>query len=411
MLIFFTMNTGMDGVCPVSVRRFNWLQDVLMQIIKGETEDAGQGFRVFSRCVTHRFAILLFGCFALLFTAGQSQAGDELNCVLCHKHRGLSRIDEDGNFRLFYINLELFEAGPHRRNKCKDCHTDIDRIPHNPAKKVDCTQQCHVIEPSGQDKFSHKPVAETLAGSAHSKFDEEGKLKPHAEDYPTCKDCHDQPLYRPVSVFKGKKTPGVSKRAVSRCKSCHESGDFAEDFYEHVSSRLHKMRYPMETVEVCAKCHQDPEFRKRHELDDVVTSYKETFHGKILALGSERTPDCIDCHVVTGENSHLIEPKTSVTASTHKTNVGNTCRTEECHGRASPQLAGFQTHVTYDREKYPLQFYMLIFFKALMAFVLYFFLALIFLELLRRIFPKFAIFKDKSPDEPAGPPAGTDAET
>jgi len=102
-------------------------------------------------------------------------AGDELNCVLCHKHRGLSRIDENGEFRLFYINQELFESGPHRRNKCKDCHTDIDRIPHKPAKKVNCTQQCHIVEPSGQKKFSHKNIAEILAKSVHGKLDENGK--------------------------------------------------------------------------------------------------------------------------------------------------------------------------------------------------------------------------------------------
>ncbi|MDH5394199.1 MAG: cytochrome C [Gammaproteobacteria bacterium] len=322
---------------------------------------------------------------------------NELNCMMCHKHRGLSRIDEKGEFRLFYINNELFDSGPHRRNKCSDCHKDIDRIPHEPAKKVDCTQQCHVIEPSGKKKFSHKNIAKTLASSVHGKLDDEGKEKPHQSDFPGCKDCHDQPLYRPISVFKGVAKHGVSARSISRCKSCHTSGNFAEDFYEHVTSRLHKTRFSKEIIEVCAKCHQDSEFRKRHDLDDVITSYKQTFHGKMVELGSERTPDCLDCHVVEGENNHLIEAKTVATSSTHPSNVGNTCRASDCHKNASAELASFQTHVTYDREKYPLQFYMLVGFKALMAIVLYFFLTLIFLELLRRLFPRFAFFKDNQP--------------
>lgn len=326
-------------------------------------------------------------------------SGDELNCVLCHKHRGLSRIDEDGNFKLFYINQELFESGPHRRNKCSDCHTDIDRIPHSPAKKVNCTQECHIVEPSGQKKFSHKPVANTLAKSVHGKLKPDGSPKDHQEDFPDCKNCHDQPLYRPFSIYKGNKIPGVSERAMGRCKSCHQSGDFAEDFYDHVTTRLHKTRFPMETIKVCAKCHQDKEFRARHKLDDVITSYKETFHGKLMSLGSERTPDCLDCHTVIGENSHLIESKETPTSSVHKNNVSTTCRTSECHKDAGPMLAGFQTHVTYDRDKYPLQFYMLVFFKALMAVVLYFFLTLIFLELMRRLFPKFAFFKEKKRDD------------
>jgi len=71
----------------------------------------------------------------------------------------------------------------------------------------------------------------------------------------------------------------------------------------------------------------------------------------------------------------------------------------DCHEGASPQLAGFQTHVTYSRDKYPMQFYLLLFFKALLAGVMYFFLALIFLELLRRLFPNFSFIRRKGPGE------------
>jgi hypothetical protein len=337
--------------------------------------------------------------FWLSILPGQTAAQNELNCMLCHKHRGLSRIDEDGKFRLFYINQELFNSGPHRRNECKDCHADIVRIPHDPAEKVDCAQECHLLEPSGKLKFTHKPVADILAKSVHGKLDKEGKPKPHQEDYPGCKDCHEAPFYRPVNIYKGELRPGISERSITRCRSCHKSGNFANDFYEHVTTRLRKTRFPMETIDVCAKCHQDPEFLERHELDDAVTTYKQTFHGKLIALGSERTADCLDCHVVLGENSHLIESKEVPTSSVYKTNVAATCREEDCHGRAGAMLSEFQTHVTYDREKYPMQFYMLLFFKTLMALVLYFFLALIFLELSRRLFPKFSFFKHKGGDD------------
>ena len=255
-----------------------------------------------------------------------------------------------------------------------------------------------MVEPSSNEKFSHKRVAKILNNSVHSPIDKDGNPKKYQEDYPKCKDCHDQPFYRPFSIYKGQLKAGVSKRGISRCKSCHTKGDFAEDFYEHVTTRLRKSRFPLETIESCAKCHQDKGFMERHDLDDVVTSYKETFHGKMIALGSERTPDCLDCHVVEGENTHLIESKEEPTSAVYKTNVPTTCRTEECHSKASAQLASFQTHVTYDREKYPVQFYMLVGFKGLMAFVLYFFLTLIFLELLRRLFPAFSFVKEKNDD-------------
>lgn len=328
-------------------------------------------------------------------------AEDELNCVLCHKHRGLSRIDENGNFRLFYINEALFEEGPHVRLMCLDCHRDIKRIPHDPARKVDCTVECHLTEPSGKQRFSHKPIADKLATSVHGRLDAGGKPKEHAADYPGCKDCHEEPLYRPLSFFKGK-SHGVSPRGLSRCQTCHRTGKFAESFYKHVTSRLQKMRKPEEIVGICAKCHGDKGFQQRHKLDDVVTSYKETFHWKAIRFGSEETPDCMDCHVVKGENVHFIEGRKSPTSASHDNNVATTCRTSECHGKAAANLAGFQVHVTYDKDKYPLQHYMLKFFQWLMAGVMYFFLTLIFLELLRRLFPNFSFIRPRGARPAAG---------
>jgi hypothetical protein len=344
-----------------------------------------------------RTVVLAVVAFVLGAPLGVVEAKDKLDCLLCHKYRGLSRVDEEGKFRLYYVNNELFESGPHRRVACDNCHRDIDRIPHNPPRAVDCTQTCHIEEPSGRVQFSHKSIAETLAKSVHGKLDANGQPKKHQEDFPHCKDCHEEPLYRPISVFKGVAKHGVSQRSITRCKACHKSGNFAEDFYEHVTSRLHKTRFPLETIDRCAKCHENPEFRQRHELDDVVSTYKQTFHGKLMLLGSERTPDCLDCHVVEGENNHLIEAKAVPTSAVNQANVAKTCMASDCHHRADPQLASFQVHVTYDRKKYPMQFYMLMFFKALMALILYFFLALIFFELMRRLFPGFAFFKDNIP--------------
>ncbi|MES9991780.1 MAG: hypothetical protein ABW098_07495 [Candidatus Thiodiazotropha sp.] len=321
-------------------------------------------------------------------------AADELNCVLCHKYRGLSRIDEAGNFRLYYINQGLFKKGPHKRVQCKDCHVDIEKIPHDPSKNVDCTVECHLTEPSGDEIFTHKPVAEILAKSVHGTEGDDSISIEYPDDYPYCTDCHDQPLYRPLSFFKGH-AAGVSKRGLSRCKTCHQTGDFAEDFYNHVTSRLQKMRVSSEIVTLCAKCHGDNKFQERHQLQaNIVTSYRETFHGKATYFGSDETPDCIDCHVVYGENVHSIESKSSKSSATHTSNISATCRSSDCHKNAGEHISGYQVHTDYDDpEKYPLQYHMLKFFKFLMAGVMYFFITIIFLELLRRLFPNFSFIK------------------
>lgn len=343
--------------------------------------------------------VLLLTGLLLGGAASTASAEDELNCVLCHKYRGLSRVTEKGDLRLFYINEAMFEKSPHAKLTCVNCHQDINEIPHKPAKKVDCTTECHLNEPSSGNKFSHKRVAETLSKSVHSKVDANGNPKEFQEDYPGCKDCHEEPLYRPLSFFKGKDY-GVSERGLSRCQTCHQTGDFAKRFYNHVTTRLQKTRKPSEIVAVCARCHGDPDFQERHKLDDVVNSYKGTFHYKALRFGSEQTPDCTDCHVVSGENVHLVEGKTSPTSANNERNVLRTCRSSGCHEKAGEKLSGFRVHVTYEKDKYPMQHYMLKFFTALMAVVLYFFLALIFLELLRKLFPHFSF--RKSPDDVIG---------
>jgi hypothetical protein len=239
-------------------------------------------------------------------------------------------------------------------------------------------------------------VAEILSKSVHGTATKEENEVEYPEDFPYCTDCHDQPLYRPLSFFKGH-AAGVSERGLSRCKTCHRTGDFAEDFYNHVTSRLQKMRVSNEIVNLCAKCHGDKEFQQRHGLQsNIVESYRETFHGKAVYFGSDATPDCIDCHVVYGENVHSIAGKKTAGSATHEANVAATCRASECHKDAGEMISQYQVHTDYnDPEKYPMQHYMLKFFKFLMAGVMYFFVTLIFLELLRRLFPDFSFIKQK----------------
>ncbi|MDP1896968.1 MAG: hypothetical protein Q8K43_03685, partial [Sulfurimicrobium sp.] len=100
--------------------------------------------------------------------------------------------------------------------------------------------------------------------------------------------------------------------------------------------------------------------------------------------------------------SSAYDRKQSIAESSVRVNTGTTSIIRErVHPPAMVEelikLAGFQVHVTYDKDKYPLQHYMLKFFTALMAGVMYFFMVLIILELLRRLFPNFSF--RKSPDD------------
>jgi hypothetical protein len=330
-----------------------------------------------------------------LFTASSTDAADIGNCLLCHKYPGLSRVDKDGNFRLLYVNEDIFHQSVHEKIQCQGCHTDIQKIPHDPAKKVDCFIQCHVVEPSSETKFSHKEVKRFLEASVHAKIDEFGNPKKFSEDMPTCLDCHDNPLYRPLSFFKTVR-PGISETATGRCRVCHKKDEFIYRFYNHITTRLHKIRNPRNVAEICARCHDNPELVQRHELGTRAGySYGETFHGKAAYFLSERVPDCLDCHVNKGRSVHQMLSYKNPNSITHKNNKDLICANLDCHPKATPGMANYKVHPDFNLEQSPAQYYFTVFFLVLAGGTLLPVMGIMGLDLIRRLFPHAGLKRRK----------------
>jgi len=335
-----------------------------------------------------RSPTLALGLLAILLALAPLQslyAMDEENCLMCHRFRGLARVDKEGDYHLFYVDENLFNRGPHARVSCRGCHADIDKIPHSDAKPVDCLRSCHIEEPTREIIFTHTGVQTVLQDSVHAATDPNGVARDFAEDFPRCKDCHDMPLFRPVSIFK-KMSAGVSEGAINRCTVCHTDENFVRYFYSHVTTRLHKARDPREVVSMCASCHADTAFARRHGLPDVVSSYMETYHGKAVLLGSTLAPDCLDCHAQKG-SVHQMHAKTDQRSSVHEANLGATCRTKDCHASAGPALASFDVHATRNPRTHPLEFAVALFFVFATLGILLPILTLNVLGLARELFP------------------------
>lgn len=347
------------------------------------------------------FFLVLFFCLFLFSIPADVFSADIGNCLLCHKYPGLSRIDEEGKLRLLFVNESIFNNSVHAKVKCGDCHTDIKKIPHEPAKKVDCLTECHIIEPASEKKFSHKDVKTFLEKSVHGKIDIAGKSKKYVKDLPTCKSCHDNPLYRPLSFYKMVR-PGISEAAMGRCRVCHKTDDFIFRFYNHITTRLHKIRSPKNIAEMCGRCHNDPNIAARHQLPtQVVSAYGETFHGKAASFLSERVPDCLDCHVRLGESVHQMLSHENQFSPTYENNKSTICSRLECHPKASPKLASYKVHPVFDRQQSPKQFYFRTFFIILTGGTLLPLMGIMFLELTRRLFPNLTFNrKGKSDGKP-----------
>jgi cytochrome b subunit of formate dehydrogenase len=312
-------------------------------------------------------------------------AMDAEDCLMCHRFRGLARVDKEGGYRLFHVDETLFNRGPHARVSCRGCHADIDKIPHSDAQPVDCLRNCHIEEPTREILFTHTRVEEALEDSVHAPPDPNDASCEGAQDFPRCKDCHDMPLFRPVSIFK-KMSAGVSEGAISRCTLCHTDENFVRYFYSHVTTRLHKARDSREVVSMCATCHADTAFAKRHGLPDVVASYLETYHGKAVLLGSTLAPDCLDCHAQKG-SVHQMHAKTDPRSPIHPANLATTCRTKDCHATAAPALASFDVHATRNPRTHPLEFAVAAFFVFATLGILLPILTLNVLGLVRELFP------------------------
>lgn len=335
------------------------------------------------------------GLLALVLTALLPQvlyAVDAENCLMCHRFRGLARVDKKGDYRLFYVDESLFSRGPHARVSCKGCHADIEKIPHDNAKPVDCLRSCHIEEPTREIIFTHAKVHKALEDSVHAPTVQSGTSQANPQDYPQCKDCHDIPLFRPVSIFK-KVRAGVSERAISRCTQCHTDENFVRYFYSHVTTRLHKARDPREVVTMCATCHADPAFARRHELSDVVSSYLETYHGKAVLFGSALAPDCLDCHA-SRDSVHEMHAATDPRSSIHPENRPATCNAQDCHGSAGAALASFDVHANRDSGTHPLEFGVGLFFVVATLGILLPILTLNVLGLVRELFPSHQAEKE-----------------
>lgn len=306
----------------------------------------------------------------LLLCANVSHAIDEDNCLICHRHRGMSYIDEQNNFRLLYISESIYSNSPHGLFSCRNCHTDIKEIPHGKVEKVNCLMECHLDDTYRKGSFSHAGVGRILSASVHGPVDDKGVQKPYSEDYPTCKTCHQDPLYRPLAFFK-KLRPGVSEKIMSRCLMCHEDKMFVKKFYSHFSSRMQKGRSSSEVVALCARCHEDTDFLKRHNLPNVVYSFSETYHGKALSFGDESAPDCLDCHAGFMGSIHSMYSKNDPRSAVHPGNRYAVCSNIDCHPDASPKLMNYKVHLLADRQRHPAEYYVSLFFVllTLMSFI------------------------------------------
>ena len=263
--------------------------------------------------------------FLLLFSAEASaKFVDAQYCLLCHRYPTLGRYDDKtGEKKVFYVNEESYSGSDHGVLRCTNCHVELNRLPHDDPKKVDCSIRCHLSDKSTNQEFSHSTMVKKYELSVHGGGKSE-KVERSPEDFPDCQYCHDNKL---SSLFDMSGSRALSKESDIR----------------HVWER----RTQKKIIELCASCHSDSKMASRHGLDTIDT-FKDSFHWEMIKYGVENAPDCISCHVPQGYSAHDIRPERDPFSSIHVKNRVKTCSGEggmmTCHPDATPDFAEGKIH-------------------------------------------------------------------
>jgi DnaJ-class molecular chaperone len=296
--------------------------------------------------------------------------------------------------------------GTARGPSCSSCH-GTHTIASAASMGLDPCAACHSAQvgayresihgQSQQRGNSDAATCRSCHGQAHAVLT---KTDPRAPTYHlnlprTCAQCHADPALAkrhgiPIADVYKLYMDSIHGRAVTRsgllvaanCSDCHGSHDIKPR--KDPASRVNRMNVP-ETcggchagvladyrtsvhgvqvaagnpvAPVCIDCHSAHEIRRVEaeawKLDIVkecgtchaesLRTYRDTFHGKVTALGFTRVARCSDCH-----GAHTVLPASNPASAVHPSNRVATCG--KCHADANQNFAQYDPHADPDSPK------------------------------------------------------------
>lgn len=209
---------------------------------------------------------------------------------------------------------------------CKVCHEDVlqnrkllaDTDAH---AKVDCIE-CHV----GRRFNPHLPP-ELEDETATLAEDFKGYLDKSPEVIAGCVDCHEDEVaaWRKSVHGAGPLNDDGVRRA--GCVDCHGA--------MHAVTPTSQAK--RQIAARCISCHEFEEGEAGPASPYVADTYRETVHGKMLALGNDKAAGCGDCHT-----GHDIYPSDDPRSSVYPANRAKTCR--NCHQDATDSFTAAISH-------------------------------------------------------------------
>jgi formate dehydrogenase gamma subunit len=263
------------------------------------------------------------------------------DCLECHADKTLIITNAAGRAVSLYVDAARLAASVHHTNSCLSCHADLGaRHPddNRPALAVDCAR-CHARAAVSYNASVHGlavKAGKTGAATCQDCHGTHDILPPSSPASPlyfqrqaeTCGACHDQEAADVAASVHGRAT-AAGYRDAPTCTDCHD---------EHQIRSL-KLRSPVSTGEVCAKCHASERINTKFNLPaDRVTTFFNSYHGLAGQYGSTVAADCASCH-----GWHKILPSADTNSTINPIHLVETCG--KCHPGANQNFALGKIHV------------------------------------------------------------------
>jgi cytochrome b subunit of formate dehydrogenase len=237
---------------------------------------------------------------------------------------------------------------------CLECHESMDpKVDPAPFLKsvhaengFGCTD-CHEgYKPDGDHASVPAPTdpdqAALLARLTGGKSGAGTPRTTSPRAYLACASCHSDAMDQQKASAHGKWLTADAKVAGPTCASCHGSIHAVQKIAARPSPKGERApaddTAARERARRCAACHEDPATTELASLKhDVPLNFRDSIHGRLLAVGSARAPDCSDCH-----GSHAIVAKTDAASPVAGANRVKTCA--KCHEGSNESFAALISH-------------------------------------------------------------------
>ena len=345
-------------------------------------------------------------------------------CLACHAGPNQTKTMPNGDVIDISISAQDFEASVHGRGgyACVQCHTEIREYPH-PQYSAESARDL-TLKFNESCRICHAALYNKVQFSVHAAARAAGNA-----EAATCSDCHGAHNVRRLTDAKTHELlPETRLWIPQTCSKCHNAIYQKYQQSVHGSALIdennldvptcidchgvHNIQDPTtaafrnKSPSMCAKCHTDKEKMSRYGLTtNVLNSYVSDFHGTTVELFQKESPDaetnkavCFDCHGI-----HDIQ-RTKDTTSGLRLQENLLKRCQNCHPDATINFpTAWLSHYEPSPEKFPIVYYVNLFYQFLIPGVLGFMGFLVILDFGRRMYDRFA---PKAKQPPAQPPSG-----